>query len=94
MSDELDWLSDLVPKTEEAPAPDTVPENVDMLDDLREEMVVTEPAPVAAANRPRVGRSIGGLLPWQVFFLSVLMFLDVAIVGLLFLVMLGRIVIP
>lgn len=93
MSDELDWLSDLVPKkTEEASPPETAPETVDLLDDLREEMAVMETAPVAEKSRAQ--RRVGGMLPWQVFFLSVLMFLDVAIVGLLFLVMLGRIVIP
>lgn len=32
---------------------------------------------------------LGGLLPWQRFVLALLLFLDVAVVGFLFLVMLG-----
>jgi hypothetical protein len=94
MSDELDWLSDLVPKAEEASPAETSPEDVDLLDDLRDEMILTEAEPAVVAEKLRPQRSVGGMLPWQVFFLSVMMFLDIAVVGFLFLVILGRVVIP
>ena len=68
-------------------------EDADMMADLRGQVVVDEPTPAPVARRRR-SRYVFGLLPWQIFFLSVLMFLDVAVIGMLFLVMLGRIVLP
>jgi len=68
-------------------------EDEDMMADLRSQVAVEEPVPAPSARRTR-SRYIFGLLPWQVFFLSVLMFLDVAVIGMLFLVMLGRVVLP
>jgi len=106
MSDDMDWLSELVPGGEDEAAGEAVPEAAEpfavtasgessgLLDDLRTEMVAAEAEPATAAERSRPRRSLGGLLPWQLFFLSVLLFLDIGIIGLLFLVMSGRIVIP
>ncbi len=87
------------------PEPAEEPEEagLDLMADLRSQMDVPEVAAPTAAElaRPkarRQPRSSGGmelsLLPWQQFVLSVLLFLDVTIIGLLFLVMLGRIAIP
>ncbi len=36
------------------------------------------------------GRGIAGLLPWQQAVLAILLLLDIAVIGLLFLVMLGK----
>lgn len=64
-----------------------------MMADLRSQVAVEETAPSPSVRRTR-SRYVFGLLPWQIFFLSVLMFLDVAVIGMLFLVMLGRVVLP
>ncbi|HOT93110.1 MAG TPA: hypothetical protein PLJ78_14305 [Anaerolineae bacterium] len=77
--------------TPAAPAP--TPEPRDAMDDLRSQVAV-QTEPQATPKKSRSSRTFGGLLPWQVFFLSVLLFLDVAIIGMLFLVMLERVVLP
>ena len=41
--------------------------------------------------RRRIGLRLPGLLPWQQFVLALLLLLDVIVIGLLFLVMLGRV---
>jgi hypothetical protein len=72
-------------------------EDEDIMADLRSQVAEEEivPSPSAKRGRSRTrSRYVFGLLPWQVFFLSLLMFLDVAVIGMLFLVMLGRVVIP
>lgn len=48
------------------------------------------PAPRGRRRRP----TPAGLRAWQRFILALFLFLDVAVIGLLFLTMLGRIVIP
>jgi len=68
-------------------------EEEDLMAGLRSQVATEEPAPARVARRKR-SRYVFGLLPSQIFFLSVLMFLDVVVIGLLFLVMLGRIVLP
>ncbi|MEJ5311692.1 MAG: hypothetical protein WHX52_18170 [Anaerolineae bacterium] len=65
----------------------------ELMADLRSQVAAQEPA-ASTATRRRRSRYAFGMLPQQIFFLSVLMFLDVAVIGLLFLVMLGRIVLP
>ena len=101
-SDLPDWLSELAPKDgEEEIAPVVEESDVapDMMADLRSQFDETD-APTAAeqavpkAQRRQRSSLEFGLMPWQRFFLSLLLFLDVTIVGLLFLVMLGRIAIP
>jgi hypothetical protein len=72
-------------------------EDGDMMADLRSQVTDEEIIPPSSAKRGRSrthSRYVFGLLPWQVFFLSLLMFLDVAVIGMLFLVMLGRVVMP
>ncbi len=95
------------PELEAEPEPE-LPAAPDPMADLRSQMggdefesVEAMPEPVRAAPRPRRRRGGSGnkrnalgLLPWQGFFLSVLLFFDIAFVGLLFLVMLQRIAIP
>ena len=92
-----DWLTELMPGAEEEPPVGQEEAGAaDMMTDLRGQMdeAGAEEA-LEKAPRPRSSRSVfGGLRPWQRFVLSILMFLDVAIIGLLFLVMLGRVVIP
>jgi hypothetical protein len=65
----------------------------DMLGDLRGEMEVEEAASEESESRRPSSRRIAGLLPWQRFVLALLAFFDIAFVGFLFLVMLGRIAI-
>ncbi|HNT76525.1 MAG TPA: hypothetical protein PKH77_16050 [Anaerolineae bacterium] len=78
-------------------------EPVNLMDDLRNQIEGSATLPPTAAElaRPtakRRAKTTGGLAfnlrPDQQFILSVLLFLDVVIIGLLFLVMLGRIAIP
>ena len=65
----------------------------DMLGDLRGEMEEEEAASEESKVRRPPSRRIAGLLPWQRFVLALLAFFDIAFVGFLFLVMLGRIAI-
>jgi len=53
-------------------------------------------SPVHAGRRPAMspGVTLGDLLPWQRFLLATLLFLDVTVVGFLFLVILGRFQFP
>lgn len=72
-------------------------EDEDIMADLRSQVAKEEPASPSQVRRTRTrsrSRRVFGLLPWQVFFLSLLMFLDVVVIGMLFLVMLGRVVLP
>ena len=84
----------VAPPQATAVQPQTTPfKDEALMADLRSQVVVDEPAPAPSTRRTR-SRYIFGLLPWQIFFLTVLMFLDVTVIGMLFLVMLGRVVIP
>lgn len=78
-----------------APDVDDEAEALDMMSALRSQ-VESEAEEQAAAvpDRRTSGFRIPGLVPWQQFVLSVLLFMDIAVIGLLFLVMLGRIAIP
>ena len=76
------------------PQPQIVFEDGDLMADLRSQVAVEEEPALAPPARQTRSRYVFGLLPWQIFFLAVLMFLDVAVIGLLFLVMLGRVVLP
>jgi hypothetical protein len=99
MSEELpDWLRDIAPDDEEEDEfsiiADELPDDVsddELMDSLRTELDETE----EALYEPEVRQSGSGvldfLLPWQRFVLSVFLFLDVLVIGLLFLTMLGRI---
>ena len=68
-------------------------EDDDMMADLRSQVAAEELPPETSAKQTR-SRYMFGLLPWQIFFLAVMMFLDVAVIGMLFLLMLGRVVLP
>lgn len=77
-----------------APQPQvSVFEAEDMMADLRSQVAEEVPAQTSRSRRSR-SRKVFGLLPWQIFLLSLFMFLDVAVIGMLFLVMLGRVVLP
>ena len=74
-------------------------EPVTLMDELRsqvdaipEEEDHREREPDAA--KPRKPISFAGMVPWQLAVLSIMLFLDIAIIGLLFLTMLGRISFP
>jgi hypothetical protein len=84
--------------------PDQLPESgfleepVTLMDELRSQM---EPLPedepkeeVEEEVRPTMPMSFAGMVPWQLAVLSVLIFLDIAVIGMLFLTILGRISIP
>lgn len=58
------------------------------------ERVEAVEAPESRRTKSALDFRIAGLQPWQHLVLSILVFLDAGIIGLLFLVMLGRMVIP
>ncbi len=84
---------DAAPLTEEEQAEE--PE-ADLMAALRSQVEADVAQADAVAEKP--GRSFGlrlpGLLPWQQLVLAILLLLDVVVIGLLFLVMLGRVSIP
>ena len=95
-----DWLSEIAAEGEALDNDEQEGASFDdlgLMDDLRSQMdaedIITPADEVSRASRRRASLEFG-MLAWQRFFLSVLLFLDVAIVGLLFLIILGRIVIP
>jgi len=65
----------------------------ELMDALRSQVEADDLGEIAEPDAPRRALNIGipGLLPWQQLVLAVLLFLDVVVIGLLFLVMLGRI---
>ncbi len=65
----------------------------DMLGDIRGEIESEEAAAEETVSRRKSSRRIAGLLPWQRFVLALLAFFDIAFVGFIFLVILGRIAI-
>lgn len=99
----LDDVYGLMGLTEPDDSPNPVAEMADPMAALRTEIDSTEEAASSAslfesmttpAARTTTSNLSLGILPWQRLFLSVLLFLDVGIIGLLFLVMLGSISIP
>lgn len=90
-----DWLRELTPQeTDDAGTAATTP---GWLHEVPPEAPAAPPEPAAprTSRRRRSRRSAtGGLQPWQRFVLALLLFLNVAIIGLLLLTMLGRIAIP
>ncbi len=104
MNEELpDWLRDIAPEDDEDDldilGPDMVVEeesSEDLMTSLRTGLQgsdADEEADAVSTSR----RSGGGagifdfLFPWQRFILSVFLFLDILVIGLLFLTVLGRI---
>ncbi|TFG65711.1 MAG: hypothetical protein E4H27_10610 [Anaerolineales bacterium] len=91
--------ADLPPNqpTEQIPESGYLEEPVTLMDELRSQV---EPMPEEQLhnepdkNEPKKQISLAGMLPWQQAVLSVMLFLDIAVIGLLFLAMLGRIAIP
>ncbi len=63
-----------------------------LIDVLRSQVETEEEAAdvVSATSRKGIGLLIPGLLPWQQLVLAALLLLDIIVIGLLFLVMLGR----
>lgn len=69
-------------------------DDLDLMEQLRSQVDVEEEESESSPPRPSLSLDdilIGGLEPVQQFVLAVLLFLDVLVIGLLFLVMLGRI---
>jgi len=73
-----------------AQAPET---DADLMDALRGQVEADELEDAIEATTPkrRLSLRLPGLLPWQQFVLALLLLLDVIVIGLLFLVMLGRV---
>ncbi len=82
--------TEATPGVTPAPVPET---DADLMDALRSQVEVDELEDAAKAAKPKRGISLRlpGLLPWQQFVLALLLLLDVIVIGLLFLVMLGRV---
>jgi hypothetical protein len=80
----------------QAPVVVDVAEDDDLMANLRSQVESVEPEelPARRTTKSALDYRIAGLRPWQQLVLSVLLFLDVGIIGLLFLVMLGRIALP
>ena len=72
-------------------------EPVTLMDELRSQV---EPLPEeelkSEPTKELPGKPVrfAGMVPWQLAILSIMLFLDIAIIGLLFLTMLGRIALP
>ena len=72
-------------------------EPVTLMDELRSQV---EPLPEEELkheptfDQPKKSVSFAGMVPWQLAVLSILLFLDIVVIGLLFLIMLGRIALP
>jgi len=64
-----------------------------MVEELREQMIQVEDLELEEEDRAFSARILG-LGPWQRLILAILLFLDVALCGLMALVMMGRIVPP
>jgi len=67
--------------------------DADLMDALRSQVEADELEDGIEATKPKRSMSLRlpGLLPWQQFVLALLLLLDVIVIGLLFLVMLGRV---
>lgn len=101
--DPLAFLSSEAPVYEPEPQSEEPPyevtpaveaeDDADLMTALREQVEVDEldDAFEPAESKRRFNLRLPGLLPWQQFVLALLLFLDVVAIGLLFLVMLGRI---
>ncbi len=93
-SAEADVAVEVSPEAvEESTATDTA--NLDegaLIDVLRSQVEADETAAdvVPTSSGKRTGFHIPGLLPWQQLVLAALLLLDIIVIGLLFLVMLGR----
>ncbi len=68
----------------------------DLMAELRSQVENEEPddLPLTRPTKSALDFRVAGLQPWQQLVLSVLVLLDVSVIGLLVLVMLGRITIP
>lgn len=93
-TDVLPDVAALTPLEDEGSSP---PEETDLVQELRSQVAVEGPLAASeevGAFSDRHRGVLVGLQPWQQFVLALLLFLDVAVIGLLILVMLGRVVIP
>jgi hypothetical protein len=78
------------PVEPEAQSPET---DAELMDALRSQVEADELADAVDLAKPKrsISLRLPGLLPWQQFVLALLLLLDVIVIGLLFLVMLGRV---
>jgi hypothetical protein len=83
------------PPVQAGPAeePQEPPSQTDMLDDLREQIILTEEE-VEPTEMPPLVQFFLDMHPWQRLVLAVLLFLDVGMCGCMGLVMTGRVVFP
>ena len=85
--------------TDQLPESGFLEEPVTLMDELRSQ-VVEEPVPDETVLEEPKNEilmkpiAFAGMVPWQIAVLSVLLFFDIAVIGMLFLAMLGRISIP
>jgi hypothetical protein len=90
--------AEVIPETRSSPPPQSgfLEEPVTLMNELRSQVepfgeeVDDKPTPL----KPRKSVTFAGMVPWQLAVLTVLLFLDITIIGLLFLTILGRISIP
>jgi hypothetical protein len=78
---------------EVSPADPTPETDDDLMGALRSQMEADELEAELAPDKPkrRISLRLPGLVPWQQFVLALLLLLDVIVIGLMFLVMLGRV---
>jgi len=97
-NEESDQVINQEPITLEEPQPESgfLEEPVTLMEELRSQVEV-EPESVepvvedSPEGEPRKQISLAGMVPWQLAVVSVLLFLDILVIGLLFLAMLGNI---
>lgn len=90
-----DWLRELTPQeTDDAGAAATTPGWLHAVTPEAPAAPQESAAPQPSRRRRSRRSTSGGLQPWQRFVLALLLFLNVALIGLLLLTMLERIVIP
>lgn len=65
-----------------------------MFDNLRQQLNADQPEDDGGAPAPRIRRSLLGLTPSQLFILSLMLFLNVTVLGCFALVAFDKIVLP
>jgi len=102
MSDIPDWIKALEPKTPQDEDDDnspltkteSAPPSPEAADEGYLAVLLSPEEETPPTPKERKPVTLGGLKTWQSFVLVSLLFLDIVVIGALFLVMLGRFVLP